>query len=97
MFRTEVIEPATWFHDAKAVTGTLIDGSALWNGIRPGVGIKFFAGQSDPNDPSHFSIEFEKDGKREVLDCWLLDAGPVWNNPNATTPNEQIKVVRHPK
>ena len=36
--------------------------------------LRIFAGQPDPNDPSHFTIEYEADGKRGVIDGWLRDS-----------------------
>jgi hypothetical protein len=35
--------------------------------------VRFFAGQLDPTDPSHFSIRFDLGGVRHTLDYWLLE------------------------
>ena len=35
--------------------------------------VRYFAGQVEPDDASHFSIAYEIDGKREVIDGWLMD------------------------
>jgi hypothetical protein len=35
--------------------------------------IRFYAGQFDPSDQSHFTVEFENDGKKGIIDGWLLD------------------------
>jgi hypothetical protein len=32
---------------------------------------KFFAGQSDPNNPSHFTFDYELNGTRRACDAWL--------------------------
>jgi hypothetical protein len=34
---------------------------------------RFFAGQPDPDDESHFTIDYEIDGTRGTLDGWLSD------------------------
>ena len=34
---------------------------------------RVFAGQADPKDSSHFTIEYELEGKREIVDGWLVD------------------------
>lgn len=39
--------------------------------------LRVFAGQSQLNDPSHFSIACEIGGKRFVIDGWLLDDDTV--------------------
>ncbi|HTW93433.1 MAG TPA: hypothetical protein VMD30_01480, partial [Tepidisphaeraceae bacterium] len=39
---------------------------------------RFFAGQSDAADPSHFTIDYEwDDGVRGTVDGWLLDNGLI--------------------
>jgi hypothetical protein len=35
--------------------------------------VRFYAGQLDPNDPSHFTIDYELNGARNVIDGWLTD------------------------
>ena len=35
--------------------------------------VRFYAGQLDPNDPSHFTIDYELNGVRNVIDGWLTD------------------------
>src|SRR5699024_3764914 len=37
--------------------------------------LRLFAGQSDPNDPSHFTIAYELDGVRGVIDGSVLEDG----------------------
>lgn len=35
--------------------------------------LRFFAGQADPNDPSHFTIDYEVGGVRNTIDGYLTD------------------------
>jgi hypothetical protein len=35
---------------------------------RPGLPIRFFAGQPDPNDPSHFTLRYELSGQPGIID-----------------------------
>jgi len=39
--------------------------------------VRFFAGQSDPADPSHFTVGFEADGRKGTIDGWLRDDDKV--------------------
>jgi hypothetical protein len=39
--------------------------------------VRYFAGQVESDDPSHFSIAYETDGKRSVIDGWLMDDDTV--------------------
>ena len=54
--------------------------------------LRFYAGQADPSDPSHFTIAYEMTGGRGTIDGWLKDhADSVWlelnvrNGPAAVT------------
>jgi hypothetical protein len=38
---------------------------------------KFFAGQPDVNNPSHFSFDYEMDGTRHTYDAWLKNDGQL--------------------
>src|ERR1700728_3449167 len=38
---------------------------------------KFFAGQPDLSNPSHFTFDFELDGARHTCDAWLKDDGEL--------------------
>jgi hypothetical protein len=42
-----------------------------------GADIRLFAGQIDPKDPSHFTVQIHLDEKREVIEGRLLDDGTV--------------------
>jgi hypothetical protein len=57
--------PDRW--DATSSVALSRDGSSHGNGLR------IFAGQADPKDASHFTIEYEIDGVKGVLDGWLQD------------------------
>jgi hypothetical protein len=45
--------------------------------------VRFFAGQTDPNDASHFTVRYERDGKSGMLDGRLADSGGwvQWGQP----------------
>ena len=40
-----------------------------------GIALRFFAGQIDPGDESHFTIRYQADGRDGVIDGWLKDDG----------------------
>jgi hypothetical protein len=42
-----------------------------------GTDMRIFAGQVDPKDPSHFTVQIHLDEKREVIEGRLLDDGTV--------------------
>jgi hypothetical protein len=42
---------------------------------------KFFAGQPDANDPSHFTFDFVLDGQRHTCDAWLNNSGNLIVSP----------------
>jgi hypothetical protein len=35
--------------------------------------LRFFAGQSDPNDPTHFTVTYELNGVKNTIDGYLTD------------------------
>ena len=39
--------------------------------------VKLYAGRPDPADPSHFTLDYELDGRRETIDGWLRDDDAV--------------------
>ncbi|MEA2708481.1 MAG: hypothetical protein QOF78_1082 [Phycisphaerales bacterium] len=51
----------------KWVEGTLRSARPTENNLR------FFAGQPDPQDPSHFTIDYEVGGVKSTIDGWLTD------------------------
>ena len=42
-----------------------------------GTAFRLFGGQADPRDPSHFTLDYESDGVRGVIDGRLLDGDAV--------------------
>lgn len=38
---------------------------------------KVYAGQPDPSDPTHFTIECDLQGQRKIIDGWVLNNGEV--------------------
>jgi hypothetical protein len=42
---------------------------------------KFFAGQPDLNNPSHFTFDYELDGHRHTYDAWLNNEGQLIVSP----------------
>jgi hypothetical protein len=51
---------------------TWVDG-VLRTDRPPGKSLRFYAGQADPKDPSHFTIDYDFDGQRGTIDGWLTD------------------------
>ena len=51
--------------------------------VEPGQVMRFFAGQVDPADPSHFTIRYEMNGVVGWFDGWLRDDGNVVLEPRA--------------
>ena len=45
--------------------------------IEYGNRLRVYAGQADPNDPSHFTIAYDLDGRAGTIDGWLRDEGPA--------------------
>jgi hypothetical protein len=74
---TRSIQPATLGRRSSDSGGRAMGGSFF--GMTPGA--RFFAGQPDRDDPSHFTIEYEVNGRREILDGWLDNDGRVKIEP----------------
>jgi hypothetical protein len=47
----------------------------------PPMSLRFFAGQPDPADPSHFTIDYEDPAGRHTLDGWLQNDDTVLLQP----------------
>ena len=47
--------------------------SHFGDGTSNGPQLRLFAGQADPADESHFTIDYEVDGDRGTIDGWLRD------------------------
>jgi hypothetical protein len=67
-----VLKPAT-LHQQISLAG---NPSRLVDCFNPLVKpVRFFAGQRDPNDASHFTIAYQYDGRAGIFDGWLLPDG----------------------
>jgi len=62
--------PRTWGGDAAHA-------NVLRFRLAPCERLRLFAGQSDPHDPSHFTIAYEWCGCPGVIDGWLKDGQPL--------------------
>jgi hypothetical protein len=71
-----VITPGTALRSPRQLPSALRgDGAQITIGV--GKRLRVFAGQPDPNNASHFTIDYELDGARITLDGWLQDAQTV--------------------
>ena len=66
------IEVESLWKDANTHIFILHGGDVGWQSPPAGT-LRFYAGQADPSDQSHFTIVFESQGKKGMLDGWLLD------------------------
>jgi hypothetical protein len=57
--------------NAPRACATLGDGRTI--ALQPGDQLRVFAGQPDPSDPSHFTIDSMVNDVRHTLDGWLVD------------------------
>jgi hypothetical protein len=55
--------------------------------------IRFFAGQADPADFSHFSIKYELNDAAGMIDGWLTDEQSQWHSEGEQSP-KSVAVVR---
>jgi hypothetical protein len=51
------------------------------NDLRLPAQATIFAGQPDPNDPTHFTIDYAFNGQRNTIDGWVLNDGGVKLEP----------------
>ena len=78
-FTSIVATPERWTQAAAAQQRLrdFADSSLLLKPIsswaQPYVHLRMFAGQPDPGDEAHFTIAFERGGRRGVIDGWLVD------------------------
>lgn len=77
-FSTLSTEPAGIFRGNDnycTASGLLALGSSPGEVLDPR--IRVFAGQADPENASHFTIAVDFDGRRKMIDGWLLDSDGV--------------------
>jgi hypothetical protein len=75
------IGPATWGVPPTVMDGNLLRINALFGPMDtnhpdyylPHKPLRIFAGQADPDDPSHFTIDYETGGQRATLDGYMRD------------------------
>ena len=51
-------------------------GGGAWQGpvaMPPALPLRIYAGQVDPNDPSHFTIRYEQAGRKGIVDGYVSD------------------------
>jgi hypothetical protein len=70
------VTPGTTYRSPKPITtASRGDGSSIM--YRPGDTLRVYAGQRDPNDPNHFTVDYVLNGTRHTVDGWLEDVGYV--------------------
>ncbi|MBA2440222.1 MAG: hypothetical protein H0V50_06060 [Thermoleophilaceae bacterium] len=75
-FLANALDPSTTVRGPRALlTVTRGDGANV--AVQPGDVFRVFAGQPDPKDASHFTIDYLLNGTRYTLDGWLKDGGVV--------------------
>jgi hypothetical protein len=75
-FNVTLVEPVGWSGIVRAQSFDLTDAvpSAFGDGTANAPLLRFFAGQPDPQDESHFTIDYELEGIRGTIDGWLRDS-----------------------
>ena len=71
--RSIVIVPGTFRSAPRERFPSQHNTVALTVTMDPTYPFRFFAGQPDPENASHFTIPFERDGRRAFIDGWLRD------------------------
>jgi hypothetical protein len=75
---------SVWVFDADGSSGRL--GRIIevlphpFDMLSPGTSIRFFAGQPDPSDDSHFTIGYQANGRPGIIDGYLIQGSP--GNPD---------------
>lgn len=72
-----ILEPGSAFRGPRmTMTATRGDGSQIQ--FDPAADrLTIFAGQPDPSDASHFTIDYDLNGVRHTLDGWVVDANEI--------------------
>jgi hypothetical protein len=55
--------------------------TTLWIRQASPVPMRFYAGQPDPNDPSHFLIAYQRGYQRGIIDAWLKNDDTIQVRP----------------
>ena len=76
------IPPQTWTHDGRTAPVYLVS-NGDYTTSSPDT--RFYAGQADPSDSSHFTIRYECKGATDTIDGYLDDEGLISLQPR----NEQ--------
>jgi hypothetical protein len=69
LISASVLKPGTWLNEPS----TVLDNSVNYLTHDRKEHFRYFAGQADPNDPTHFTITYELGTNRYVLHAWLRD------------------------
>jgi hypothetical protein len=74
-FTATLIDPAGAWGRPVATTALMADAvpAAFGDGTPGGPSLRLYAGRADPEDESHFTIDYESDGTKGTLDGWLRD------------------------
>lgn len=75
-FNATAIDPTSVVRGPQALL-TLTRGDGATITLQPSDKLRIFAGQPDPNDDSHFTIDYLLNGTRHTLDGWLKEDGVV--------------------
>ncbi|HEV2296718.1 MAG TPA: hypothetical protein VGR35_22950 [Tepidisphaeraceae bacterium] len=70
-----LVEPGTSYRSPRAVYPSAVRGDGGHIFFDPGDTLVVYAAVVDPNDPSHFTIDYALNGTRHTIDGWLDD---VW-------------------
>jgi hypothetical protein len=72
-------EPANWMHVQWPSTPSADHGASHSGGLP----LRLYAGQLDPHNPSHFTIDYVLHNQRGTIDGWLLDDDRLRFEPRA--------------
>ena len=70
-----MIEPGTTYRSPRHVSPTIGRGDGSSIAFKAGDTLRIYAGQRDPNDPSHVTIDYVLNGTTHTIDGWLEDIG----------------------
>jgi hypothetical protein len=81
--RPTILRPQIDQHSTFAVTRPKTPDGPLKLEVFAKGCFRFYAGQLDPNDPSHFTIDYAIDGQRNTIDGYLKDDNSIIFSPRA--------------